>query len=189
MEEKQHIQQELQELSPELIGLSRRMPFSVPDAYFSNLTHRIREMADPVFPVGTLGNGRPFSVPDNYFQELSGKIQERAGTIESQSGATVFKLNIVKWMPYAAAAVLGGVLVYTAFLFNNPRINTVQLQPTTDYTAMENPIPSHTILTPDNEVYRAIAQKMTGISDEEMNTYLEETVSSETTEWIPEEMN
>ena len=189
MEEKHYIQQELQELAPELIGLSRRMPFSVPDAYFSNLTQRIREMADPVFPVGALGNGQPFSVPDNYFQELSGKIQERAGIKESQSGATVFKLNIVKWMPYAAAAVLGGILVYTAFLFNNPRISNQKLQPALEYTAMETPVPSHTILTPDNEVYRDIAQKMKGISDEEMNTYLEETVSSETTEWIPEEMN
>ena len=189
MEEKQHIEQELQELAPELIGLSGNLPFWVPEAYFTNLADRISVLADSALPVGALGSGRPFSVPHNYFQELSVKMKERTRAIESKSGASTFSINIVKWMPYAAAAVLGGIIVYTAFLFNNSGKSTKIMQPTVEYTAMETPVPSHTILTPDNEVYKAIALKMKGISDEEMNTYLEETVSSETTEWIPEEMN
>jgi len=189
MEEKHYIEQELQVLAPELIGLSSKMPFSIPEAYFTNLADRIKESTDSTLPVGAMGNGRPFSVPDNYFQELSGKIKERTSAIESKSGSPIFSIGIVKWMPYAAAAVLGGIIVYTAFLFNNSSNPSLQMQPAVEYTAMENPVPSHTTLTPDNEVYKAIAQKMKGISDEEMNTYLEETVSSETTEWIPEEMN
>jgi len=189
MEEKQHIHLELQELAPELVGMSRNMPFSVPDEYFPNVAKRIGEIVDPVLPVGELGSGRPFSLPENYFPELSGKIMDKTSTIASKTGASIFSISIVKWMPYVAAALFGGILVYTAFLFKNPRINTEKLQPAIDFTTIGPPVNSHTILTPDNEVYQAIAQKMKGVSDEEINKYLEETVSSETTEWIPEEMN
>ena len=189
MEEKQHIQQELQALAPELIGLVRDMPFSVPDGYFTNAEERVKEMIHPSLPSGASGTGRPFSVPDNYFQDLSGTIKERTTRIESKSGLSIFSINLLKWMPYAAAAILGGILVYSAVLLNNSRINTQKLQPVIEYTAINTPAASHTILTPDNEVYQTIAQKIKGISDEEINTYLEETVSSETTEWITEEMN
>lgn len=188
MEEKQLIQQELQELAPALMRISRTMPFSVPDKYFVNVSEKIKETVDPVLPAGELVSGYPFSVPENYFEHLSSKVMERTGTLEQKYGLS-FSKRIIKWMPYAAAAVVGGILVYSAILFNTPSSNTEAFQPATDYSAMESSVASHTILTPDNEVYRAIAQKMRGVSDEEMNTYLEENISSETTEWIPDEMN
>jgi hypothetical protein len=63
------------------------------------------------------------------------------------------------------------------------------LQPNITVSAQESSISSHTILAPENEVYREITKKMQGVSDEEMNLYLEETASTETMEWTPEEMN
>jgi cytoskeletal protein RodZ len=101
----------------------------------------------------------------------------------------LFPLSYKRIVSYAAAATIGGVLVAAAILFTDSRPNRLPLQPNITASAQESSISSHTVLAPENEVYREITKKMQGVSDEEINLYLEETASTETIEWMPEEMN
>ena len=189
MEEKNPIIQELQELTPGLTWPSKGMPFQVPNGYFEALPHHIQAVMDPVLPIGELGSGKPFSVPDNYFQQLSKRVLDQTQSTPAAGNGRLFPLFHKKIVSYAAAATIGGVLVAAAFLFTDSRPNRMPLQPNVTVSAQESSISSHTILAPENEVYREITKKMQGVSDEEINRYLEETASTETIEWMPEEMN
>jgi hypothetical protein len=87
-------------------------------------------------------------------------------------------------MPYAAAALLGGVLVTGAFIFTDQRRGGSQAS-----TELSNITASHTVLSPENDLYQDISRKMQSLSDDEINRYLEENTSTETLEWQPEELN
>ena len=189
MEDKNPILQELQELTPRLTWPSKVMPLHVPNGYFEALPHRLHEIMDPVLPIGELGSGQPFFVPDNYFQLLSKRILDQTQSTPAAGNAPSFPLFYKRIVSYAAAATIGGVLVAAAILFTDSRPNRMPLQSNATISAQESSISSHTILAPDNEVYREITKKMQGVSEEEMNLYLEETASTETIEWMPEEMN
>ena len=189
MEEVNPIKQELQKLTPGLTWPSRDMPFQVPNGYFEALPERLHAVMDPVLPIGELGSGQPFSVPDNYFQLLSNRILDQTQSTPAAGNGRLFPLFYKKIVSYAAAATIGGVLVATAFLFTDSRPSRIPLQPNITVLAQESSKASHTILVPENDVYREITKKMQGVSDEEMKLYLEETASTETIEWMPEEMN
>ena len=189
MEENNPIEKELQELTPGLTWPSKGMPFQVPNGYFAALPHRLQAVMDPVLPIGELGSGKPFSVPDNYFHLLSKRILDQTQSTPVAGNGRLFPLFYKNIVSYAAAATIGGVLVAAAILFTDSRPNRIPLQPNITASAQESSISSHTILAPENEVYREITKKMQGVSDEEINLYLEETASTETIEWMPEEMN
>ena len=189
MEENNPIEKELQELTPGLTWPSKGMPFQVPNGYFEALPHRLQAVMDPVLPIGELGSGKPFSVPDNYFHLLSKRILDQTQSTPVAGNGRLFPLFYKNIVSYAAAATIGGVLVAAAILFTDSRPNRIPLQPNITVSAQESSISSHTILAPENEVYREITKKMQGVSDDEINRYLEETASTETIEWMPEEMN
>jgi len=189
MEENNHILQELQELTPGLTWPSKGMPFQLPNGYFEALPDRLQAVMDPVLPIGELGSGQPFSVPDNYFQQLSNRILDQTQSTPAADTGRLFPLYYKKIVSYAAAATIGGVLVAAAFLFTDSRPSRMPLQPNVTVSAQESSIASHTIVAPENDLYREITKKMHAVSDEEINSYLEETASTETIEWIPEEMN
>ena len=189
MEENNPILQEFQELTPGLTWPSKGMPFQVPNGYFEALPERLPAVMDSVLPIGELGNGKPFSVPDNYFQLLSKRVLDQTQSTPAAGNGRLFPLSSKKIVSYAAAATIGGVLVAAAILFTDSRPTSMSLQSNATISAQESSISSHTILAPENEVYQDITKKMQGVSDEEMNLYLEETASTETIEWLPEEMN
>jgi hypothetical protein len=189
MENNNPIEQEIQALTPGFTWPSKAMPFQVPDGYFEALPDRLQANIDPVLPIGLSVNGQPFSVPDNYFEQLGNRILDKAQSDPPvNKGRLAFLFN-KKIVLYAAAATIGGLLVAAAFLFTNSRPGSATLQQRITVVTEEPSTSSHTILVPENEVYREIAQKMQGVSDEEINNYLEETASTETIEWMPEEMN
>ncbi len=189
MEENNHILQELQELAPGLTWPSKGMPFQVPNGYFEALPERLQAVMDPVLPIGELGSGKPFSIPDNYFQLLSKRVLDQTQSTPAAGNGRLFPLSYKRIVSYAAAATIGGVLVAAAILFTDSHPTSMSLQSNSTISAQESSISSHTILAPENEVYQDITKKMQGVSDEEMNLYLEETASTETIEWMPEEMN
>jgi hypothetical protein len=75
-------------------------------------------------------------------------------------------------------------LVTGAFLFTDQRAGINR-----ESFSVGNLTASHTILSPDNELYKDISFKMQSLSDDEINRYLEENTSTETVEWQPEEIN
>jgi hypothetical protein len=189
MENNTSIEQETQALTPGFTWPSKVMPFQVPNGYFEALPDRSQAIIDPVLPIGLSGNGQPFSVPDNYFEQLGNRILDKAQSAPPvNQGRLAFIFN-KKIVLYAAAATIGGLLVATAFIFTDSRPGSATIQQRITVASEVPSIPSHTILVPENETYREIAKKMEGVSDEEINNYLEETASTETTDWAAEEMN
>jgi len=188
------IEKELRELTPGMVWPGKDMPFHVPAGYFDHLPARIAEDALLSLnkPIDI-----PYEVPAGYFDQLSAQVVNRAlaeaageqnntSNNRSHEGSSGKMVNLFfkKVIPYAAAALLGGILVTGAFLFTEQRVGTgCETLSTGNLTA------SHTVLSPDNELYKDISFKMQSLSDDEINRYLEENTSTETMEWQPEEIN
>src|SRR5215203_3965666 len=68
--------EELEEVSPFLASIPKKMPFSVPDGYFTatteGLSDWVKEESLPEFVQSR--KQMPFSVPDGYFEGLAGTI-------------------------------------------------------------------------------------------------------------------
>jgi hypothetical protein len=188
------IVKELSELTPGMVWPGKQMPFHVPAGYFDHLPARVTEEALLSLnkPIDI-----PYEVPPGYFDQLSSHVVNRAlaeaageqnntSNNSSQEGSSGKMINLFfrKVMPYVAAALLGGILVTGAFLFTDQRAgNSSETLSAGNHTA------SHTVLSPDNELYKDISYKMQSLSDDEINRYLVENTSTETMEWQPEELN
>lgn len=185
MEHTSDILKELQELAPQTRWPSRNMTFHVPDGYFDQLTARV---LGEVGPASKSPEHKPFDLPAGYFDQLPERMVERIRDEQAASGRAssgkLFTLFFRKAVPYAAAALLGGVLVTGAFIFTDQRPGIG-----TERGAAAAVTASHTVLSPDNELYKDISLKMQSLSDDEINRYLEENTSTETLEWQPDEIN
>lgn len=188
------IVKELSELTPGMVWPGKQMPFHVPAGYFDHLPARVTEevLLSLNKPIDI-----PYEVPPGYFDQLSSHVVNRAlaeaageqnntsnnSSQEGSSGKMIY-LFFRKVMPYVAAALLGGILVTGAFLFTDQRAgNSSETLSAGNHTA------SHTVLSPDNELYKDISYKMQSLSDDEINRYLVENTSTEIMEWQPEELN
>ncbi|RYZ22003.1 MAG: hypothetical protein EOO16_10800 [Chitinophagaceae bacterium] len=101
---------ELQELSPLLAGLPKKMPFEVPQGYF----------AAPVIPVAGeplegLTRALPYSVPAGYFESLPEILLEQVAP-----KAKVVRMQPVRWMRFASAAVVAAALAVGGWLYTRP---------------------------------------------------------------------
>ena len=129
-----NVAEELSYLSPLLNGISKKSTFTVPDGYFDNLEQTMRlpiqsdingetaaeELASLSPLLGGLKKEMPYSVPQGYFEELN----KPANTKIVKPAAKVVSISKHKWVRYAAAAVITGVLVTAGFLFlNNEKID------------------------------------------------------------------
>lgn len=121
------IRAEEYETSGFLEGLPKQHPYKTPQGYFDGLEQRlmqfIREHADyqdvrseleSLSPLlGNLKKETPYSVPQGYFETLD---IDKNKEIET---AKVVSINRSKtrWLKYAAAAVVTGIIVLGSFLF------------------------------------------------------------------------
>jgi predicted house-cleaning NTP pyrophosphatase (Maf/HAM1 superfamily) len=80
--------------------------------------------------------------------------------------------------------MLGGVLVTGAFIFTDKRSVLDQ-----NRSAQLDVTAAHTVLSPDNDLYKDISRKMQTISDEEISRYLDENTTTDALDWQPEELN
>ncbi|HVG11878.1 MAG TPA: hypothetical protein VM843_02690 [Flavisolibacter sp.] len=107
---------ELANLSTLLPGLSKEMPYSVPENYFSSLANEIPVLIgnDPLPSIlQETGARTPYQVPDGYFEQLPGAIISKV----HPSGAKVVAMGSTRWMRYAAAAIVIGILVLGSILY------------------------------------------------------------------------
>ena len=110
----QTIQEELNLISPAVADLPNTHPFTVPDAYFHQLTERILQKAgitrseneaDPTLSplLASLKGENPYSVPADYFRELTVPVpRQETKIIRIQTWKT--------WSAYAAAACMLGIM-------------------------------------------------------------------------------
>jgi hypothetical protein len=129
METKVDIINELKDLSPFLLDLSKQMPQSVPNGYFDSLSGEILRLAKEsslnveselasIAPLLNQISKKPVQyLPESYFADF--KVQS------IKEPAKIIQMRIVrKWISYASAAMIAGILITAGFLFNNKPINS-----------------------------------------------------------------
>jgi len=115
--------EELSFLSPLLNDLSRQMPYAVPDGYFKDLEDNVlpavhqsaSEELESISPLlSGLNKQMPYSVPVGYFETLN------TGNILNTGNQEAKVVNLFssrkRWIKYAAAAMITGVIGLVAFL-------------------------------------------------------------------------
>jgi hypothetical protein len=108
-----------------LSSLAKEVPFNVPDGYFDELDEKIMEIIRrhpdhqtskeelaSVSPLLSSISKRPvYSVPRGYFENFKPGVEEET---------KVVSITGRKWLRYAAAAIIVGVILMTGFIaFNN----------------------------------------------------------------------
>lgn len=165
---------ELKEVSPFLLDVSKNVPQSVPNGYFDSFSNEILKLAkassftvkselDSIAPLLNQISKKPVqNLPEGYFADF---------TIQSiKEPATIVQMRVVrKWVSYASAAMIAGILITAGFIFNNKQSKSFDF----DYYSKI-------------DVPTALNQA----SEDELQNYLNSTASLSGTEQItiPEEM-
>lgn len=129
---------ELQELSPLLASIPKKMPYSVPSSYFTENEEGVvsvyKETSSPVLEV--IGKEMPYAVPQGYFLDLADDIL--AKVVEPKT--KVIPLFARKWMKVAAAAVVGGALALAGYQYfgNEQKPDITSTTPTNPETIVAN---------------------------------------------------
>src|SRR5688572_21775846 len=115
--------EELENLSPLLNSISKKMPYAAPAGYFDGLGKNLEPAAKPgdiqrerdehLSPLLTgLKNKLTYTVPPGYFENLPATITEKINRKEVK----VVSLASRKWFHYAAAAVVVGFIAVMGLL-------------------------------------------------------------------------
>ncbi|MGZ3849598.1 MAG: hypothetical protein ACXVMS_14375 [Flavisolibacter sp.] len=109
---------EIAALSPLLAGMSRVMPYSLPEGYFQEtleeIPYLIQEDPDSAI-LSLVERVTPYEVPQGYFFNLPGEILEKVSVSRTRLTPVVRR----RWMRMAVAALviglisLGGILYFT----------------------------------------------------------------------------
>src|SRR5687768_16130348 len=101
------VNEELESLSPVLAGISKEMPFTLPQGYFNSSTEGITSWVKEEEPQLFGGNKKmPYGVPAGYFENLSGILLKKANPQEAK---VISISSSRRWMRYAVAALVAGV--------------------------------------------------------------------------------
>ncbi|RYY99688.1 MAG: hypothetical protein EOO11_04115 [Chitinophagaceae bacterium] len=110
---------ELESLSPLLAGLSRNMPFTVPEGYFG-AAPAIPGVAELPALLATHDRKLPYAVPDGYFESLPGALLEAV----RPKARVVPMLQRTRWYRTAAAAVVAGLLAIGGWFYSGSGSST-----------------------------------------------------------------
>jgi len=120
------VEEELQILSPLLSKADKKNPFTIPVGYFDELTENVvtgtkaiefvNVELENLSPVMTsLKFTNPFSVPERYFESLPAIV---LNNVKRQQTSRIISLGTRRrFMRYAAAAILTGLVILASFLF------------------------------------------------------------------------
>ncbi len=160
-------------------------PLSVPAAYFSELPASIlsqiktadvyQELEATAPLLNTVSKQQVYTVPGDYFKNFGIRM-----TAELPKSAKIFSLSHTgKWISYAAAAIMAGVLMTGAFLYTDrpasfdlaKEVNKLSDEELVSYINSEHSVvfsPDSINLDPDLDVEGNLKL----ISDEELQQYL-----------------
>ena len=141
------------DISPLLSSISKDMPYTVPQEYFQSLDTRLasiirdhqsaKEELESLSPLlGGLKKEVPFTVPEGYFESIQPKINHQPARIVSMAPR--------KWLKYAVAAILIGIIATTVVLVRDSEK-----------------------LDPDTNSYSWVEKKMKKVSTDEIENFVE----------------
>lgn len=186
---------EMQSIAPSIAAIGTAMPYSVDAQYFESLPEILLEQAQ--FADNHISN-LPYQVPPNYFDQLSTQLLNRIAaetTVEApiqKTTAKIVRFNQVKrWMSYAAAAILAGILITNAFLFTDkPNYSEYEKYRTLDIPSTLNLVSdadlnnyiqnnSHTngveeMVVSESQSLPNLSENMELLSNENLDAYLQE---------------
>jgi len=125
---------ELASLSPLLAGLSKKMPYDVPQNYFSTLSDDVPALVqDDELPAILAGHPKtnPYEVPSGYFDNLPGQVVAKVAPKQ----AKVVAFNRTRWMRVAAAALVAGAIAISGLVYFNSRPATDSAQASYNWIA------------------------------------------------------
>jgi hypothetical protein len=113
-------EQEISELSPLLAGISKKLPFSVPENYFSSLEPLIREDELPAV-LKYIGKEMPYEVPLDYFEQFAGQVKAALKPAKLVSMGR-------RWSQMAMAATVTGIMAVGGLIYfgNNKSAPSVE---------------------------------------------------------------
>lgn len=159
--EEQDESQELENLSPLLASISRKMPLSVPAGYFDSSAGSLPAFTGqeelPEILAGLKG-ANPYSVPQGYFESLPGQVLSRV----NQPRGRVVSMK-TRWMRVAAAAMVGGIIAISGYFY---------------FAGKQQANPA-----PDVNNPQWVAQKLKNVENQELEEFIKSTdVSAKTPE-------
>lgn len=112
--------EEIAQLSPLLAGISRQLPFSVPDNFFQSnlegLTAFTSENEESLV-LSFVEKEMPYEVPVGYFANFPEQVLERV----AKRQAKVVPMMRRKWVRLAVAAMVTGIMAVSGFMYFNNR--------------------------------------------------------------------
>jgi hypothetical protein len=148
---------ELASLSPLLAGLSKKMPYDLPENYFTTLSNDVPALIqDDELPAILAGHQKttPYEVPMGYFDNLPEQVLSKVAPKQ----AKVVSFNRTRWMRVAAAAIVAGVMAISGLVYYSSSSNT-------------NP-------TSSPEAW--IANQLKNISNQDLDSFIESTDATST---------
>lgn len=168
---------------------AKNSPLTVPSGYFNDLSSTIltkiklqqsdyfNELEEVAPLLNTIGKQPVYTVPDGYFQNFN--VQ----TVPSKkSTATIISFrNTRKWISYAAAAVMAGLLVTGAFMYTDrpasfdlsKEVNKLSDDELVSYINSDHSV----VIAPDSINLGSptdVQSNLKLVSDEELKQYLQD---------------
>ncbi len=123
------VREELLTLSPLLAGIPKKMPYSIPTGYFEHLEQTpyasifgndslsAEKELDTLSPIlGKLKKENTYRVPEGYFDTLVSDVNADENKV---AVSKVIPIRRTKWVRYAAAAIVTGVVAISSFFIIN----------------------------------------------------------------------
>jgi len=111
--------EEIAQLSPLLAGISKGLPYSVPDGFFQSSLEGLNAITsenEESLVLSFIDREMPYEVPAGYFANLSEQILEK---INNRSARVVPMKRT--WMRLAIAAMLTGLIAVSGIVYFNSR--------------------------------------------------------------------
>jgi hypothetical protein len=171
------VQDEIAALSPLLSGLNKKMPFHMPEGYFTDLTDNavsgakaidfVNEELENLSPVmASLRGKQVYEVPAGYFDQLPGQLLDSVRA--TKQPASVVSIGFGrKVMRYAVAAVLVGIVAMGAWWVVGNSDKGVT--PSTGTVAESN---------------KPVVPDVSKVSDDELQNYLEDQTTLPATDML-----
>jgi hypothetical protein len=125
------VMDELVQLSPFLAGISKKMPYSVPEDFFQSNIEGLKAFTsenEESLVLSFIDKEMPYEVPTGYFANISEQVLEKV----SGEGAKVVPMMRRKWMRLAVAATVTGIMAISGiFYFGNRGSNGTSSDPVT----------------------------------------------------------
>ncbi|HEU0110531.1 MAG TPA: hypothetical protein VFQ73_06615 [Flavisolibacter sp.] len=113
--------EEIASLSPLIAGIPRTMPYAIPEHYFQAVIDEL-----PVFirdedslVLSFIDKTMPYQVPLGYFSNLPEQVLSKL----HDSKPKVVHLGARKWMRYAVAAMVTGIIAFSGYFYLNQKNN------------------------------------------------------------------